>query len=93
MAIKTTNLKENLWRHYILSMKDPLRLRTISPIKVVQLRLNLNQQTSKMKFFVKLVNSLTLFRMEGGGQKAPPYQFFPCNFYKSKNLPPKLPDF
>ena len=28
---------------------------------------------------------LTLFRMEEGGQKSPPYQFFPCNFYKRTN--------
>ena len=27
----------------------------------------------------------------GGGQKGPPpYQFFPCNFYKRRNQPPKL---
>ena len=26
---------------------------------------------------------LTLFRM--GGQKDPPYQFFPCNAYKRRN--------
>ena len=35
---------------------------------------------------------LTLFRM-GGGKKARPYQFSPCNFYKSSNYPPKLSDF
>ena len=30
---------------------------------------------------------LILFRMGGGGagQKGPPYQFFPCNFYKGRN--------
>ena len=29
---------------------------------------------------------LTLFRMGGGGgAKKPPYQFFPCNFYKRRN--------
>ena len=40
---------------------------------------------------------LTLFRMGegvgGGGGKKAPYQFFPCNFYKCKNYPPKLSDF
>ena len=29
--------------------------------------------------------SLTIFRMGGGVAKRPPYQFFPCNFYKSRN--------
>ena len=35
--------------------------------------------------------SQELFRMGGGGvrQKKAPYQFFPCNFYKRKNYPPK----
>ena len=33
----------------------------------------------------KKKSTLTLFRMGvgvGTGQKGPPYQFFPCNFYK-----------
>ena len=30
---------------------------------------------------------------DGGGKNAPPYQFFPCNFYKRKNWPLKLSDF
>ena len=44
---------------------------------------------------VILINNstnLTLFRMAGGwkgggvgGAKRPPYQFFPCNFYKRRN--------
>ena len=34
-------------------------------------------------------NILTLFRM---GAKRPPYQFFPCNFYKRKSEPQKLPE-
>ena len=29
----------------------------------------------------------------GGGQKGPPYQFFPCNFYKRRNWPSELSDF
>ena len=29
----------------------------------------------------------------GAGQKVPPYQFFPCKFYKRRNQPPKLSDF
>ena len=36
---------------------------------------------------------LTLFRMRGGGAKMPPYQFFPCNFYKRRNQPSKLSNF
>ena len=28
-----------------------------------------------------------------GGAKSPPYQFFPCNFYKRRNWPLKLSDF
>ena len=28
-----------------------------------------------------------------GAKKHPPYQFFPCNFYKCRNQPPKLSDF
>ena len=44
---------------------------------------------------VTLHNLLTLFRIDrrGGGQKGPPYQFFPCNFYKLGNYPPELSDF
>ena len=36
---------------------------------------------------------LTLFRMEGGRQKDPPYQCFPCNFYKRRNYARKRSDF
>ena len=45
---------------------------------------------------------LTLFRMRGdegggrcgqGGMGRPPYQFFPCNFYKRRIWSPKLSDF
>ena len=28
-----------------------------------------------------------------GGPKKPPYQFFPCNFYKRRIWPQKLSDF
>ena len=51
-------------------------------------------------FIYSLVNYLIyLFHFEtdnipspysGWGPKRPPYQFFPCNFYKLKNKPPKL---
>ena len=36
---------------------------------------------------IETTNGLTLFRMRGGGggQKGPPYQFFPYNFYKLRN--------
>ena len=34
---------------------------------------------------------LTVFRI--GGAKRPPYQFFPCNFYKHTIWSPKLSDF
>ena len=31
---------------------------------------------------------------DGGGKKSsPPYQSFPCNFYKRKTYPQKLSDF
>ena len=36
---------------------------------------------------------LSLFRMWGETKKPSPYQFFPFNFYKRKNWPPKLSDF
>ena len=29
----------------------------------------------------------------GGDKKAPPYQFFPCNFYERRGQPLKLSDF
>ena len=29
----------------------------------------------------------------GGGKSRPPHQFFPCNFYKRRTLPPKRLDF
>ena len=29
---------------------------------------------------------------EKGGGGGPPYQFFPCNFYKLQNYTPKLSD-
>ena len=35
---------------------------------------------------------LTLFRMWGGGGGGGVKQFFPRNFYKRRNLPPKLSD-
>ena len=40
----------------------------------------------------KTYSYLTLFRMKGG-QKGPPYQFFPCNFYKRRIWSPKRSDF
>ena len=47
----------------------------------------------KSNFYQRITNQiLTLFRM--GGKKPPPLppQFFPCNFCKCKNWPPKLSD-
>ena len=44
-------------------------------------------------FLLFLLTSLTLFRIGGRGQKGPPYQLFPCNFYKGRNWPLKLSDF
>ena len=40
------------------------------------------------------VNLLDPIQMGGEGQKSPPpYQFFPCNFYKRRIWPPKHSDF
>ena len=47
-----------------------------------------NSKTSKRHVLIlKLTNKLdlTLFRIEGGANRGPLYQFFPCNFYKRKN--------
>ena len=41
--------------------------------------------------YCTILNILTLFRTRGGGAKShPPNQFFPCNFYKRRNNPPKF---
>ena len=46
----------------------------------------LNEQCSKLR---KDINPI----QDGWGQKDPPYQFCPCNFYKRRNWPLKLSDF
>ena len=49
------------------------------------------------KFYIGTWSDLTLLRMGVGGGAAkspsPPYQFFPCNFYKRKIWSQKLSDF
>ena len=38
-----------------------------------------DQDETPLQFYVNPIQD------GGGGQKAPPYQFFPCNFYKRRN--------
>ena len=83
--------------------KNSKNVPQIESVEVVLVHCNLVenhcQHTSKGLFsFVrnKQFGQLTLYRMrEGGGEEAkrPPYQFFPCNSYKSGNWPLNLSDF
>ena len=47
------------------------------------LQINVKSEAVGRKCSIQYVNPLTLFRI--GGQKGPPNQFFPCNFYKRRN--------
>lgn len=56
--------------------------------------------TEKLQTFTNIIRTnetyrspLTLFRMGRGAKAPPPYQFFPCYFYKCRNYPTKLCDF
>ena len=46
--------------------------------------------TKRKNYWMRTLNPIQVW---GGGAKSPPYQFFPCNFYKRRNYPPKISDF
>ena len=88
---------------FVTAPKIPVKisLRWLAKAKIFFYSIFLLQWCEKHTLIKKIfeIYALTLFRMgEGrwvgwGGKKAPPYQFFPCNFYKCRNMLPKLSDF
>ena len=86
LRLNFSQLYEHKFRHNFNNTVDPMCICGRELETTLPYLLHFNLYSAQR---LELLNPI----QDGRGGKKPPYQCFPCNFYKRRNYPPKFSDF